>query len=156
MRTFAQIFNGKLHWKFKQDEAPEFAADILIVEITGVAPEPEEGWEWDSDEEHFIAPPPPDPALIKSLKIEGIKVAIQSHLDAQARALGYDDIKSGITYAEEPAIPKFQSEGRSLRSWRSKVWAASYQLLDEVDKGVRSEMTSDEVIAALPSFELIA
>ena len=54
MKTFAQILNGKLHWKFEQEEAPDFAADILIVEITGISPEPQEGWEWDGN--MIIAP----------------------------------------------------------------------------------------------------
>lgn len=54
MKKFAQVLNGKLHWKFEQDKAPDFAEDIQIVEITGITPEPQEGWWWDG--QAFIAP----------------------------------------------------------------------------------------------------
>ncbi len=82
--------------------------------------------------------------------IESIKAAVQSHMDTTAQSLGYDDIKTAVTYAEEPAVPKFQAEGQALRAWRSLVWAKCYQLLDEVQSGMRGRMTPDQVIAELP------
>lgn len=48
------------------------------------------------------------------------------------------------------AVPKFQQEGLTLRAWRSLVWAKCYQLLDEVQSGMRGRMTPDQVIAELP------
>lgn len=71
MKKFAQIINNKLHWKFQQEQAPQFAPDIQIVEITNVSPEPQEGWDWNGTA--FIPPPVPDPILIKTLKWEVIK-----------------------------------------------------------------------------------
>ena len=62
MKKFAQVLNDKLHWKFEQDKAPDFAADIQIVEITGITPEPQEGWDWDG--QAFIAPAAPDPVAV--------------------------------------------------------------------------------------------
>lgn len=62
MKKFAQVLNGKLHWKFEQDKTPAFAADIQIVEITGITPEPQEGWGWDG--QAFIAPAAPDPVAV--------------------------------------------------------------------------------------------
>lgn len=44
MRKFAQVLQGCLHWKFDGEEAPQFSPEIVIVEITGVAPEPDVGW----------------------------------------------------------------------------------------------------------------
>lgn len=82
--------------------------------------------------------------------IASIASAVQSHLDAAAQSLGYDDIKTAVTYADEPSVPRFQAEGQALRAWRSLVWAKCYQLLDEVQSGMRGRMTPDQVIAELP------
>jgi hypothetical protein len=84
---------------------------------------------------------------------------VQSHLDTVARSWGYGEktrpdasaILHAITYAEEPAVPKFQAEGRALRAWRSSVWAACYAMLDEVKSGLRAIPTAQEVIAVLPA-----
>lgn len=95
-------------------------------------------------------PEPPSVAYI----IASIASAVQSHLDATAQSLGYDDIKTAVTYADEPAVPKFQAEGQSLRAWRSLVWAKCYQLLDEVTSGERQPMDAAGVIALLPSLTL--
>ena len=80
--------------------------------------------------------------------------AVQQHMDDQAKALGYDDIKSAATYAEETAVPKFQAEGQAFRAWRSLVWAACYQIMDEVSAGDRSVPSDAELIAELPALNL--
>lgn len=97
-------------------------------------------------------PPQPTPEQILS----SIAAAVQAHMDAAAQAAGYDDVKSAVTYAEEPAVPKFQNEGRAFRAWRSRVWALCYQLLAEVQAGSRPPLTAEEVIAQLPPLELPA
>lgn len=80
--------------------------------------------------------------------------AVQSHMDAQAKALGYDHIASAVTYAEEMAVPKFRKEGRAFRAWRSQVWAYAYEQLDAVLAGEREQPTIDEFIAELPALNL--
>lgn len=88
-------------------------------------------------------------------QIEAQKVAVvQQHMDAAARALRYDDIKTAVTYAEEPAVPKFQAEGQAFRAWRSLVWARCYEILDEVQSGARPIPSDEELIAELPELEL--
>jgi hypothetical protein len=57
MKVFAQVQDDRLHWKFEQEEQPEFAPDLVIIEITGVSPMPQEGWGFDGTE--FMPPPPP-------------------------------------------------------------------------------------------------
>ena len=79
-----------------------------------------------------------------------LTTAVQSHLDASARALGYDDIKTVCTYADEPAVAKFQTEGQAFRAWRSLVWAYCYAQLDAVTAGQRTVPTADVLIAELP------
>lgn len=86
--------------------------------------------------------------------IEGIRSAIQKHMDDAARAYGYDDVKAAVTYADEPAVPKFQLEGRAFRVWRSLVWAHAYQVLDDVQSGARPQPTAEEIIAELPALSV--
>lgn len=100
----------------------------------------------------LMDPPPPTPEQL----LASIAAAVQAHMDAAAQAAGYDDVKSAVTYAEEPAVPKFQNEGRAFRAWRSRVWALCYQLLAEVQAGSRPPLTAEEVIAQLPALELPA
>ncbi|MGC3961913.1 MAG: hypothetical protein QM803_00950 [Rhodocyclaceae bacterium] len=82
--------------------------------------------------------------------------AVQDHLDRRAQALGYDDIKTAVSYAEEPSVPRFQIEARSLRAWRSAVWAHCYDVLDEVVAGRREVPTIAELTASLPTVEIAA
>lgn len=82
------------------------------------------------------------------------KNAIQRHMDEVAISLGYDDIKNSVTYAEEPAVPKFQNEGRALRTWRSLVWAYGYEQISAVQSGDRELPTIEELIAELPALVL--
>lgn len=97
----------------------------------------------------MVAQPPTLQQVIAKLE-----QAVQGFMDAAARAAGYEDIKSAVTYADEPAVPKFQAEGRAMRQWRSLVWARCYELLAQVQAGQRGTMTAAEVIAELPPLEL--
>lgn len=71
--------------------------------------------------------------------------AVQRHLDDQARELGYDDIAAAISYAEEPAVARYQSEGRALRAWRSRVWEVA---LPEIGTAI----DESELLLSLPAF----
>lgn len=72
-------------------------------------------------------------------------VAVQAHLDAAAQMRGYDDIRSAVSYADEPEVFAFMEEGRLFRRWRSRVWAKCIALQSEGAAG-----TVEELIAALP------
>ena len=95
-----------------------------------------------------VVPAPPTPEQIQAHLV----AAIQAHLDAQAQAMGYDNIATAVSYADEPAVPKFQAEGAALRAWRSLVWAACYEHLAAVQAGTLALPTAAEAIALLPSF----
>ena len=97
-------------------------------------------------------PPPPSPtaAQIRAALTDAVYV----HMNAAAQARGYDDIKAAVTYAEEPAVPIFQAEGRALRAWRSLVWAHCYQVLADVQAGTRAIPTAAQLIAELPALDL--
>lgn len=80
-------------------------------------------------------------------------LGIQHHLDSAAQFAGYDDIKTAVTYAEEPSVAKFQNDGKAFRKWRSLVWAYTYEQLDLVIAGQRTKPTVEEFIAELPLLE---
>lgn len=90
-------------------------------------------------------PPPPTAEQIMSR----LEARVQQWLDDEARALGYDDIKSAVTYAEESAVPKFQQEGQALRRLRSLAWARCYEIMAQVQAGQRSIPTEEELIAEM-------
>lgn len=92
--------------------------------------------------------PGPTPAELQA----SLTAAVQHHLDAQAQALGYDSLASAASYADEPAVPTFQAEGRALRAWRSLVWAECVEMLTQVNQGQRDAPTVPELLAALPAF----
>lgn len=77
-------------------------------------------------------------------------------MDDQARALRYDDIKTAVTYADEPSVPRFQAEGLALREWRSLCWAHCYAAMAAVHLGERAIQTAEELIAELPPLVLPA
>lgn len=134
------------------DNIPDDAVEITEAEHAALL-------EWQSQGKVIVAdesgrpilqdPPPPTAEQIMSR----LEARVQFWLDEQARALGYDDIKSAVTYAEESAIPKFQQEGRAMRRLRSLVWARCYEILAQVQAGQRSIPTEAELIAELESLK---
>lgn len=94
----------------------------------------------------LVAPPPPGAEQIRAQLIG----AVQAHLDATANAAGYDNIFTASTYADEPAVPRFQAEGQALRAWRSQVWDRCHGVLAEVEAGRRGIPTTAELLAELP------
>lgn len=98
-------------------------------------------------------PPTPEPVeLTFEERLKALDDAVQSALDATAKAFGYSSIDRAVSYADEPAVLKFQLEGQALRAWRSLVWAACYEILAEVQGGTRPEPTKEELLAELPLF----
>ncbi|WP_133091864.1 hypothetical protein [Thauera propionica] len=98
-------------------------------------------------------PPPPPAPTAEQIRADRV-AAVYAHLNTAAQALGYDDIRAAVTYADEPAVPKFQAEGRAFRAWRSLVWAHCYQVLDDVQAGLRPIPTAEDLIAELPELSI--
>lgn len=61
---FAQILYDKAHWIFEADEKPEFAQNIVLVDITS-KPDVQEGWDYNNETGEFTAPIIPDPTPIE-------------------------------------------------------------------------------------------
>jgi len=78
-----------------------------------------------------------------------LEQVVQSYLDGEAQKLGYDNIVSACTYAS--ASNPFQEEGQSFVSWRGNVWKTCYQILEDVEAGIREVPTEAELLAELPT-----
>lgn len=103
--------------------------------------------------------PAPDPAPHEPTfeeRAAALRTGVQKHLDLAAAARGYDDIRAAVTYADEPAVPRFQAEGRAFRAWRSRVWAFCYALQEQVAAGVMDEPTLEQLLPMLPVCDFIA
>lgn len=94
------------------------------------------------------------PAPTQEQVVASYSAAVQSHMDAAARAAGYDNINTVVSYAEEPAVAKFQVVGAAFRAWRSLCWAYCYTQLDAVEAQERTQPTIEELITELPPLVL--
>ena len=95
-------------------------------------------------------PAPPTTAEL----LANITANLQAHLEQTAQAYGYDSISSAISYADEPAVLKFQQEGQAFRAWRSLFWAAANEIKAEVEDGSRPVPTLEVLIFELPKLSL--
>ena len=95
-------------------------------------------------------------ALIQAEITATFEQAIQARLSEAAIAARYDSIATAVSYAEEPAVPKFQNDGKAFRAWRSKVWAYAYEQLALVLAGERAQPTVEAFLLELPVLELPA
>ncbi len=92
------------------------------------------------------------PSEIEEDKLKSIQNAIQSTLDNEAKAKGYDSILSACSYAGH--TNPFQAEGQAFVTWRGLVWEHCYQVLADVQAGTIAEPTIEELIASLPTLNL--
>ena len=92
-------------------------------------------------------PPPPTQAQIA----DALTAAIQQRLDDFARTRNYDSILSACTYATS-TVPKFKTAGQACVNLRDATWAATYDILAEVEAGDRAMPQSlDDIEADLPA-----
>ena len=134
------------------DNIPDDAVEITEAEHTALIEGQSQGKRIVADEggRPILQDPPPPTAEQIMARLEA---RVQRWLDDQAQALGYDDIRSAVTYADEPSVPKFQQEGQAMRRLRSLVWARCYEILNAVQAGQRSIPTEAELIAEMEALK---
>lgn len=87
--------------------------------------------------------------LMQNLKIQ-IADHVQRRLDKCARNREYDNILSLCSYATSK-FPRFQVEGQIGVDLRDQTWAKLYEILAEVEAGIRPAPTSyDDIESELP------
>lgn len=74
---FAQVLNEKAHWIFESETEPQFAPNIVIVEITPAMGDVREGWNYDEVSRTFTPPEPlpePEPTPTIEQRLEAIEM----------------------------------------------------------------------------------
>lgn len=79
-------------------------------------------------------------------------VAVQIHMDAEAKTRNYDSILSLCTYATSKS-ERFSKEGQAGVDFRDACWTYGYAELEKVAKGTRPQPTIEQFIAELPKME---
>ena len=69
--------------------------------------------------------------------------AVQSYLDGEAKAHGYDGILSATSYATSTNA-HYKAEGQACVEWRDAVWSAAFEAMN-------GEPTIDALVAGLPA-----
>lgn len=123
---------------------PDFFNTLIPVEVA-----PALGDVFDGTDFH-----PPEPSSPMSAEeLWKVRTAsVQRFIDQKAQALGYDNIYTAVSYADEPVVPKFQREGQALRAWRSLVWSTINGEMNSVITDTDSIPSDDQLIARLPPF----
>lgn len=92
--------------------------------------------EYSISEDDSLAPAPTPFSPPADRVREDIIQKVQARLDDFAKTKGYDGILSACTYATDPN-PIFSAEGIYCVNQRSATWAKCYEILTEVQIGVR-------------------
>lgn len=80
-------------------------------------------------------------------------VKVDEHLNAAARAKGYDSIITAALRAALPASP-FHAEGVAFGTWMDLVYAKCYEVLAKVQANEIAEPDEAQLIAMLPALQL--
>ena len=123
---------------------------VPIVDVPGFDQNPETV----AYREWLAAGGVPKPADAPSAEemIASVQQAVQERLDAFARTRAYDGILSAATYATS-AVPKFAAEGQYAVQARDASWAACYQIMADVQAGLRAMPSVEQVLSELPTLE---
>lgn len=100
-------------------------------------------------EDEIAALPQPEPESPASIRAR-MGAAIQRHLDAEARARGYDSALSCVSYLDSTVVT-FAAEARAMRDWRDTVWQIASDIEADVMSGQIAVPTEDALIGMLPA-----
>lgn len=95
-------------------------------------------------------PPPAQPTSEQILKV--LINSVQIHLDTIAKTRNYDGILSACSYATS-TDPVFSAEGQACVVFRDSVWRTCYDIMADVNNGIRPIPTPQELISELPTIQ---
>jgi hypothetical protein len=132
---------------------PDDCQEITIDEYSALLEGQALGKTIGSNSQGFPILKDPEPLSAEQM-LTSIIAAVQAHMDKKAKEYGYGDLQSAVTYADEPAVARFQEEGRAFRAWRSIVWDRCIQMLEDFKAGKIQVSGKAQVIEMLPVFPL--
>lgn len=121
-----------------------FHPDLIWKECTDLSVT--EGFLYDDETDSYTAP-----AVEAEDPVVGFQQVIQNYLDQKPSERLYDGILSLCTYATSQN-PKFKAEGQAGVNWRDACWAKGYEIMAEVQQGLRPIPTEQELLSELPVF----
>lgn len=77
---------------------------------------------------------------------------VQAHIDSVARAHGYNDGMTCVSY-QGSANPTWAAEAQTFLAWRDAVWSYAYTQIAAVQSGQRPQPTVAGFVAELPAIE---
>lgn len=92
--------------------------------------------------------PEPTPEQIRA-KLEA---ALDAHVDATARGMGYRSSESCAGYAASTDAT-FKAEALAFIAWRDALWRTAIAVMQAVLAGQRAVPTREELLAEMPAFE---
>lgn len=110
---------------------------------------------YDDDSKRYLIINPPEPEHVPTQEEIEARIqkqltdAVQHVLDTKAQELNYDSCLSVCSYIDT-GVPKFDTEGKAFRAWRSAVWAKGYEILAQVQSGEREIPNEEDLLAELP------
>lgn len=123
------------------DEGVDLAAFAAIA-----APHPGVGIGWTLSAGEWVAPVAVStPAEIK----RALAAAIQTHVQATARARGYDSAEACASYVASTNAT-WSAEATAFVAWRDGVWTSALSTLAAVEAGTEPAPTAEALIADLP------
>jgi len=120
-------------------EAGEYVTDFPVDRVTRIASESELN---DVLRPYGLVLPAPT--------IEDYKLAIQTHIEAVARAKDYDSAVSLAGY-KGSAVEAYAADADAFTTWRDPLWQTVFGILADVQSGAISQPTIAELIAMLPA-----
>lgn len=89
----------------------------------------------------------------KGILLKHMTAAVQHHMDSVAAERNYDGIQSAALRAALPNSP-FHAEGVAYGEWMDACWSHCYQVMADVEGGLREQPSTEELIAELPAITL--
>lgn len=153
---YAQILNGQAHWVFESEEKPEFAPNIVLVEV---GPEVQEGWLWDGES---FSPPkeesePAEPTL-EEVKAEKLAELAEARWREETGGLTLPDGTIIKTDRESQALltgaalsatldPGKDIEWKGVNGWVTLTPTQVLQIAAAVRAHVQSAFSREKVLA---------
>lgn len=81
-----------------------------------------------------------------------LAAAVQAHVQATARARGYDSAEACASYVAS-TVPAWVAEATAFVAWRDAVWTQALERLAAVEAGESSIPTAEALIASLPAID---
>ena len=75
--------------------------------------------------------------------------AINTHVEAQAKAMGYNSAAHLAGYATS-TVERWQVEAQTFVAWRDQVWQAAIDMLDQADP--EDPPSTEAALAKLPDW----